>query len=586
MTVSDPVVVDHSIHSNAATLGADQFYVRDAKIKRNMSSLLNSILGSVERYNKPSTTKDEEKQESTSEDEPSDSSESSDSSSSEEEEAPVVDVNAAWEKLEEENGKLLRKLDLKFSLKPDEDDEGEESSDAGILRKDSKPTDPHEEKAKDEGGALFIHGDRLKQMLALEKKREGGQEEPEKEVINEEKDSEEMEVEKPTIEQEKGEIDEEDDNEERDQKEKEEEEPTIEEFSLAADLRAEQLEKDYQKMQNEEEEGDQVEDNYDLGEAQNLTNKEIVRIQSRFEQEQERISERIANLEERNLEGRSWQLMGETMAKDRPKDALLEEDLEFTAHGKMKPQITEELSQNLEDMIKLRIRNEDWNDVEKKFEEPKDKAKRKLVQVSAEKSKYGLAELYEREYIEKTRVEQGGMTYEEEAWTKQQEVINKLKAKIFFELDALCNFQAAPRFRYEDVTIRPNVSAVAMEEAVPIAVATETLQAPEEVYRPPKAVKGENELTREERKARRRRKKQKFKKRKLAEGEQKGDGKKAKFIPLPEMTRVSQAVTLEGGIPFSSSKAMFAELEKMKTQPEGSEILVNKKKTTHQEFKL
>lgn len=63
----------------------------------------------------------------------------------------------------------------------------------------------------------------------------------------------------------------------------------------------------------------------------------------------------------------------------------------------------------------------------------------------------------------------------------------------------------------EDLTVKPNVPAVAVEEVIPAAVSDATLRAPEEVYARKRGreavVRGEAEMTQEERGAARRAKK-------------------------------------------------------------------------------
>src|SRR5690606_16483292 len=63
------------------------------------------------------------------------------------------------------------------------------------------------------------------------------------------------------------------------------------------------------------------------------------------------IAEEIRRLERENVEKKKWTLAGEVKAKQRPQNALLEEDLDFERVSKPVPVITTEVTSSLEDMI-------------------------------------------------------------------------------------------------------------------------------------------------------------------------------------------------------------------------------------------
>lgn len=232
--------------------------------------------------------------------------------------------------------------------------------------------------------------------------------------------------------------------------------------------------------------------------AEALAQEAAAGARSSHEKAQAAIAARIAELEERNLAKRSWHHMGEASNKSRPKDSLLEVSLDFAAADKLKPVITEEYTETLEDLIIERIKEAMFDDVERKAAPKAPKKRKRLVEVSSEKCEMGLAELYEKEFVEKAT----GETEEEQELTKEQKEIAELKAELFYQLDALSNFHFTPVRPKLQLEITPNVAAVQAEEKIPMAVSTAMARAPEEVYRPDRHEKvGESERTQGERKA-------------------------------------------------------------------------------------
>lgn len=118
---------------------------------------------------------------------------------------------------------------------------------------------------------------------------------------------------------------------------------------------------------------------------------------SSYELRQERLKAKIQELEDEAVAPKPWQLMGETKAELRPDNALLEEDLFFDHTTRQAPVITEETTKTLEEIIRQRIKDQAFDDVERKIKPVYDPTefKKKLV-LDQEKSKFSLAEIYEQ----------------------------------------------------------------------------------------------------------------------------------------------------------------------------------------------
>ncbi|CAG8800820.1 9423_t:CDS:2, partial [Dentiscutata erythropus] len=150
------------------------------------------------------------------------------------------------------------------------------------------------------------------------------------------------------------------------------------------------------------------------------------------------------------------------------------------------PVVTEELTEKLEETIKRRILDETFDDVERK-RDPNFKPflPSKLVEISDEKSKKSLAEIYEEDYIRltKTTTESGEVINEkDEALKKEHQELENMFKDLCFKLDALSNFHYTPKPPKPEINVITNVPAIAMEEVIPINVSDATLLAPEEVY--------------------------------------------------------------------------------------------------------
>ena len=250
-------------------------------------------------------------------------------------------------------------------------------------------------------------------------------------------------------------------------------------------------------------------DETDSIENKNIDLKEDVEIKSSLETRQERLKKRIEKLEEEAIGDKPWQLKGEVTASNRPQNSLLEEFVEFDITTRPAPVITEQTTLKLEDIIKQRIKDKAWDDVEKKFKpvETPLEYKKKLI-LNQEKSKESLSQIYENEYIrQREALNPNNNEKEEEEPTLHTEIRERMDF-VFSKLNALSNFHYTPSRAKPEIRIINNMPAINMEEVAPVGMSDAALLAPEEIKAKPRGdVLGKSERTKTDMKRDRRRKK-------------------------------------------------------------------------------
>lgn len=311
-----------------------------------------------------------------------------------------------------------------------------------------------------------------------------------------------------------------------------------------------------------------------------------------------RLIKQTEDLEKEMLSEKPWQMTGEASATARPVNSLLDSTPEFDVAGKLKPVVTVEQTADLEDIIKQRILEEDWDDVQpRELPDVGWHAKRgEVAEVSQEKSKLSLGELYEQEYLKKA------LGYDVQATEKQSDedkAKNEMKAmfaRLCSKLDALSNYHFAPRPIMDEAEVRPiTTPAIAMEEVLPLHVSDARGAAPEEIYGAKRGregvLRGETEMEQLDRKrlrgskktARRKARKQKLADEKLVSRLQPGLGlnnpyEKRKVREELSVARAKGRVT-DGEADtndYGASGTFFARLQaeagqKIRTQVESGE---------------
>ncbi|GMH35774.1 hypothetical protein BSKO_03642 [Bryopsis sp. KO-2023] len=299
------------------------------------------------------------------------------------------------------------------------------------------------------------------------------------------------------------------------------------------------------------------------------------------ELEAKTLAEQIGRLEESAIAEKPWPLRGEVKAGDRPMNSALEVDLDFDTTVRPPPVPTEEATQSLEDMIKKRIADHQFDDVVRVVPPPIEK-KRKLIELDDSKAKEGLGELYESEYV---RAKTGGGVVDKDERLRQEAKL--LYRQVCAALDSLTHFHFAPKPVLEDMEVKVAVPAIAMEEALPMGVSEAALQAPEEVYSSKAKggeIQGEGEKSREDRKRLRQQIKRKVKNKDkeqelqrinkaLSEGgEASVLGRKSLSKSVGKKKKGQKVVDNGGSVDYGNSRAVFAKLQDEREQGEAGKL--------------
>lgn len=207
---------------------------------------------------------------------------------------------------------------------------------------------------------------------------------------------------------------------------------------------------------------------------------------STFEKQQKQLQSEIANLEAELVAEKKWTMKGEVRSKDRPMDSLLDDEeaptLEFDRTSKPVPVITEEVTESIEDLIKRRVRNDEFDDLPKRLITDVSKfVQRQKTEVSDQKSSKSLAEIYEDEYH--------GVDPDQKISDEVQQAhdeISDLFTSLNYKLDLLCLAHYVPKpheFKTIDIKVTDAAASISMEDAQPLHISDEAKLAPQEVYK-------------------------------------------------------------------------------------------------------
>ncbi|CAI4044276.1 hypothetical protein N7582_003153 [Saccharomyces uvarum] len=206
---------------------------------------------------------------------------------------------------------------------------------------------------------------------------------------------------------------------------------------------------------------------------------------STFQKQQLEISKQIEQLEKEAVAEKKWSLKGEVKAKDRPDDALLTEDLEFDRTAKPVPIITSEVTESLEDMIRRRIQDSNFDDLQRRtLLDVSRQSQRPQIELSDVKSTKSLTEIYENDYA---HVEDESALSEE--LKKAHSEISELYSNLVYKLDVLSSVHFIPKPTSSSLEIRVETPTISMEDAQPLHMSNASTLAPQEIYNVGKAEK-------------------------------------------------------------------------------------------------
>ncbi|CAI7662331.1 unnamed protein product [Penicillium bialowiezense] len=263
---------------------------------------------------------------------------------------------------------------------------------------------------------------------------------------------------------------------------------------------------------------------------------------SSHEKQRARIADEIRRLEAANVAKKEWMVAGEAKAAQRPVNSLIEEELDFERIGKPVPVVTNETSEDIEELVKRRILAMEFDEVVRRRPgaETQQAGRKPRFELDDTKAQQGLAEMYEADHLKAN--DPNYVDTKDRKLMREHAEINSLWNDVSAQLDTLCNWHYKPKIAQASINVVTDAPTIMMEEARPTAggaAGGPVGLAPQEIYAPGDdgKVGGEvvlkngasiskEEMSREE-KAKNRRQNKKIQKKSNAEPSQQKTGKAA-----------------------------------------------------------
>ncbi|GBE62169.1 M phase phospho MPP10 [Babesia ovata] len=249
-----------------------------------------------------------------------------------------------------------------------------------------------------------------------------------------------------------------------------------------------------QKVEDEEE-TDEEDENRDDNELMDFDFNKKTEKRVRFEEkssEDEDEDDEISQLEKELVAQKHWSLMGETTGHKRPRNSLLDLDLELPQNSSFihvenvaadGDDVQDEENMGLEEgqdvpieiIIQQRIKAEVFDNVERKIpmedqleaierlKQTRNKMNREEVEIDFNKSKMGLGDVYAKRYQE--------MFMATDQLDAHKQKLTEDFGKLMFKLDSLCNYSIVPK-RVSEAEKDNKVASITVEAPINVVTAS------------------------------------------------------------------------------------------------------------------
>lgn len=230
---------------------------------------------------------------------------------------------------------------------------------------------------------------------------------------------------------------------------------------------------------------------------------------SSFKKYNDKKSQEISLLENELISAKKWDMKGEVKGQERPENSLLSLSSIIERASKPLPIVSQEHTNTIEELIINRIKNDNYNDVipkKKSITNNNNNDDDDDINNINEKSKIGLGDIYENEYVEKM----GLNNKKNGKIDANKEEIKELFNIISKQLDALSHFHYTPKPVVNDMNIismnnnNNDMRSILIENINPTNESDANALGPEDIYKKKKgrkaALKSDAEYDRDDKK--------------------------------------------------------------------------------------